>query len=140
MAVPARVIELLAGHGLQNILQSIGGPVALQPQAQDEGDEQFESEDDDSDYEERFMSRYRARAYRTRRGRPNRPPPELPPVPNPEGKKLMGDGHFGTDQYYIDRLRQRKKDLTTNLMWRELGVDVYGVRKRANQIISQVCS
>ncbi|CAG7918269.1 unnamed protein product [Penicillium olsonii] len=135
--LPARVIELLAGHGLQNILQSIGGPVALQPQAQDESDEQFESEDDDSDYEERFMSRYRARAYRTRRGRPNRPPPELPPVPNPEGKKLMGDGHFGTDQYYIDRLRQRKRDLTTNLMWRELGVDVYGVRKRANQIISQ---
>lgn len=52
----------------------------------------------------------------------------------------MSEGHFGTDQYYVDRLKQRKNSLATNLMWRELGVDPYGVRKRANQYISQVSS
>lgn len=50
----------------------------------------------------------------------------------------MSQGHFGTDQYYIDRLKKRKMGFATNLMWRELGVDSHGVRKRAGQSISQV--
>lgn len=50
----------------------------------------------------------------------------------------MGEGQFGTDQYYVDRLKKRKTGFATNLMWRELGVDAYGVRRRADQAISQV--
>ncbi|CAG8043261.1 unnamed protein product [Penicillium salamii] len=134
----ARILEILAStQGLQNILRANGWPMQLQEEGEFESDDDSESDEDDADYEERFMSRYRARAYRTRRGRPTRPPAELPPVPNPEGKKLMSEGHFGTDQYYVDRNKQRKNGLATNLMWRELGVDVHGVRKRANQAISQ---
>lgn len=99
----------------------------------DEEQEQLENEEDglsDEDFMPIFRNRLRA-------GR-SAESAKLPPVPNPEGKKLMGEGLFGTDQFYGDRLRQRKKHLTTSLMWRELGIDTDGVRKRAGQSISQV--
>lgn len=97
-----------------------------------EEQEQLENEDDLSD--EDFMPIFRNRL----RARRSAEALKLPPVPNPEGKKLMGEGHFGTDQFYGDRLRQRKKSIATSLMWRELGIDTDGVQKRAGQSISQV--
>jgi WD repeat-containing protein 23 len=96
--------------------------------------EQSETDEDDLNDED-FMPMFRNRLRARRSGET----PKFPPVPNPEGKKLMREGHFGTDEYYVDRLKQRKKALATRLMWRELGVDTYGVQKRAGQSISQVC-
>ena len=99
----------------------------------EEEQEELENEDDDlgdEDFVPMFRNRLRARR--------SAETLKLPPVPNPEGKKLMSEGHFGTDQFYVDRLRQRKKSLATSLMWRELGIDTDGVQKRANQSISQV--
>ncbi|CAL5866450.1 uncharacterized protein PFLUO_LOCUS658 [Penicillium psychrofluorescens] len=118
----ARLFELLASSGLQHILQSNGWPGL----AQEEDDE----DDDEDDY---YFSAFRNRP-RTRR---RTGPVEYPKVPSDEGKELMGEGHFGSDQYYVDRLKQRKKALAMNLMWRELGIDVHGVQKRADQAISQ---
>lgn len=120
----ARLFELLASSGLQHILQSNGWPGLAQ-------EEEEEGEDEDDYYFSAFRNRPRTRR-RTE-------PVEYPKVPSDEGKELMGEGHFGSDQYYVDRLKQRKKALAMNLMWRELGVDVYGVQKRADQAISQVC-
>jgi WD repeat-containing protein 23 len=122
------LFELLASSGLQHILQANGWPTAME-----EEQEQLANEDDDlsdEDFMPIFRNRLRARRSTER--------VTLPPVPNPEGKKLMGEGHFGTDHFYGDRLRQRKKFLATSLMWRELGIDTDGVRKRASQSISQV--
>jgi WD repeat-containing protein 23 len=92
--------------------------------------EMEEDEDSDEDYVPIFRNRLRAR----RLGEPAR----LPPVPNPEGVKLMGQGDFGTNQYYVDRLKKRKRGLSTSLIWREMGIDNHGVQKRADQSISQV--
>ncbi|KAJ5154586.1 uncharacterized protein N7500_010025 [Penicillium coprophilum] len=128
MRVPAsRLFELLASSGLQHILQANGWPAAMGEEQEHLGNEDDELSDED--FMPIFRNRLRARRSTER--------VTLPPVPNPEGKKLMGEGHFGTDQFYGDRLRQRKKFLTTSLMWRELGVDTDGVRKRAGQSISQ---
>jgi WD repeat-containing protein 23 len=99
----------------------------------EEEQETLEDEDDELSDED-FMPIFRNRL----RARRSTETLKLPPVPNPEGKKLMSEGHFGTDQFYGDRLRQRKKFLATSLMWRELGIDTDGVRKRAGQSISQV--
>ncbi|KAJ5048136.1 LEC14B protein [Penicillium chrysogenum] len=126
--VPAsRLFELLASSGLQHILQANGWPTAME-----EEQETLEDEDDELSDED-FMPIFRNRL----RARRSTETLKLPPVPNPEGKKLMSEGHFGTDQFYGDRLRQRKKFLATSLMWRELGIDTDGVRKRAGQSISQ---
>lgn len=98
----------------------------------DEEQEHLEEDDDSSDDD--FMPMFRNRLRARRSGEAAK----LPPIPNPEGKKLMHEGHFGTDQNHVDRLKQRKNFLATSLMWRELGVDPYGVQKRAGQLISQV--
>lgn len=124
----SRLFELLASSGLQHILQANGWPTAME-----EEQETLEDEDDELSDED-FMPIFRNRL----RARRSTETLKLPPVPNPEGKKLMSEGHFGTDQFYGDRLRQRKKFLATSLMWRELGIDTDGVRKRAGQSISQV--
>ncbi|KAJ5334848.1 hypothetical protein N7452_007251 [Penicillium brevicompactum] len=126
-----RILELLSETGLQNLLQ-FRQPEGW-PFGSEEDPRQPSIDEDDSDDQDSFIPMLRRHVRAARR----RPPAELPPVPNPEGKKLMSEGHFGTDQYYVDRLKQRKKSLATNLMWRELGVDPHGVRKRANQYISQ---
>ncbi|OQD83249.1 hypothetical protein PENANT_c017G07476 [Penicillium antarcticum] len=127
--IPAsRLFELLASSGLQDILSSNGWPVPLEDQAQLEM-EMEEEEDSDEGYVPIFRNRLRAR----RLGEPAKPPP----VPNPEGVKLMGQGDFGTNQYYVDRLKKRKRGLSTSLIWREMGIDNHGVQKRADQSISQ---
>lgn len=108
---------MLSETGLQNLLQ-FRQPEGW-PFGSEEDPRQPSIDEDDSDDQDSFIPMLRRHVRAARR----RPPAELPPVPNPEGKKLMSEGHFGTDQYYVDRLKQRKKSLATNLMWRELGVD-----------------
>ncbi|KAJ5377477.1 LEC14B protein [Penicillium cataractarum] len=70
-------------------------------------------------------------------GRRRRPKFVWPKVPSEEGTKLMRSGHFGTEPYYVDRIKKRKEVFATSLMWRELGIDSHGVRIRADQSISQ---
>ncbi|KAJ5780462.1 hypothetical protein N7457_005622 [Penicillium paradoxum] len=126
--IPAtRWFELLASSGLQDILHSAGWPTTFE-----EEHEQLGAEEDDLSDEE-FMPMFRNRL----RARRPRGAAKLPPVPNPEGQKLMREGHFGTNQNYVDRLKQRKRHFATGLMWRELGIDPYGVHKRASQAIFQ---
>ena len=48
-------------------------------------------------------------------------------------------GKFGDDPYFVDEQKKRKRTLTTKLMYRELGVDPDGVRKRQRRSIAQVC-
>lgn len=50
----------------------------------------------------------------------------------------MRQGNFGTDPYFVDRLKKRKRVFSTGLMYRELGVDSHGARKRAHQSLAQV--
>lgn len=122
--VPAsRLFQLLASSGLQHILHSNGW-------ATNPADEEDEDEEDPDYYVPTF--RHRMRTRRTRGE------PQFPKVPSDAGTELMGEGHFGTDQYYVDRLKRRKMGFAAKLMWRELGVDSYGVRRRADQAISQV--
>lgn len=122
------MFELLASSGLQHILHSNGWASTLGH------DEEEDEEEDDDDYDDGYISAFRHRL-RARRGRGT---DQFPKVPSDAGTQLMKDGDFGTDDYYIDRLKQRKKILATSLMWRELGIDPHGVRKRADQAISQV--
>lgn len=130
LLVPAsRLFELLASSGLQHILHSNGW--ATNP-AEDEEDE---DDSDETEYDH-SLNRLRNQLRRRRTGQQSQLKP--PKIPSDAGTELMSEGHFGTDQYYIDRLKKRKMAFATNLMWRELGVDSYGVRRRADQAISQV--
>jgi len=123
-SVPAsRLFQLLASSGLQHILHSHGW-------ASNAADEDEDDEDDPDYYVPTFRHRLR-----TRRARGD---PQFPKVPSDAGTELMGQGQFGTDQHYVDRLKKRKMGFATKLMWRELGVDSYGARRRADQAISQV--
>ncbi|OQD77248.1 hypothetical protein PENDEC_c003G07048 [Penicillium decumbens] len=121
--IPAsRLFQLLASSGLQHILHSHGW-------ASNAADEDDDDEDDPDYYVPTFRHRLR-----TRRARGD---PQFPKVPSDAGTELMGQGQFGTDQHYVDRLKKRKMGFATKLMWRELGVDSYGARRRADQAISQ---
>ncbi|KAJ5548981.1 hypothetical protein N7513_006215 [Penicillium frequentans] len=126
--VPAsRLIELLASSGLRHILHSNGFTTTNISENFEVDDE--DEDDDDFDYPGPLRQRLR----HWRAGRTD----QFPKVPSDEGTELMGEGHFGTDPHYVDRLKKRKKVLATHLMWRELGIDPYGVRKRANRSLSQ---
>ncbi|KAJ5930454.1 hypothetical protein N7466_005947 [Penicillium verhagenii] len=122
----ARLLELLATNRLQHVLQSNGWTTTASDDFEGE-----EEEDEDEDFLYPGHVRHRLRSWR------GRPADQFPKVPSDKGTELMGDGHFGTGQHYVDRLKKRKKVLASHLMWRELGVDSYGVRKRANQSLSQ---
>ena len=76
-----------------------------------------------------------------RRRRIGRRPTEnnYPKPPSEEGTRLMGSGLFGSNPYYVDELKKRKRAIATRLMWRELGVYPDGVRKRERRSIAQVC-
>lgn len=121
----ARIFDLLTSSGLQHILHSNGWATNLP------GEEEDDDEEDDIDY---FPPAFRRR----NQGRWPKERASFPKVPSDAGTELMSEGHFGTDQYYIDRLKKRKMAFATNLMWRELGVDSHGVRRRADQSITQV--
>lgn len=45
----------------------------------------------------------------------------FPAVPSEEGKKLMDDGVFGSNEYYRDRTKKNNTRLARKLMSRELG-------------------
>ncbi|KAJ5623095.1 hypothetical protein N7490_011700, partial [Penicillium lividum] len=122
--VPAsRLLELLASSGLQHVLHANGWTTNAV--------DALEVDEDEDDFDYPGALRRRMRTWRA--GRTD----QFPKVPSDQGTELMAQGHFGTDRHYVDRARQRKKVLATHLMWRELGVDPYGVRKRANQSLSQ---
>ncbi|KAF9889788.1 hypothetical protein FE257_006878 [Aspergillus nanangensis] len=113
----SRLLNLLASNGLRHILHSNAW----------RGN--FVEEDDNDDDEFGFF-RYRSRARRSG----NHSPPK---VPSEEGTKLMSSGDFGSNQYYVDKLKKRKRTLATRLMWRELGLDVSGAPKRDVQAVTQ---
>ena len=64
---------------------------------------------------------------------------EYPKVPNTAGRFLMKSGTFGDDPYFVDEEKKRKRTLATSLMYRELGIDPDGVRKRQKRSLGQVC-
>lgn len=118
----AQLFELLASSGLQHILRSNGWSTNII------GDDDVD--DDDDEFDAPFIRRMRPR----RTGGAD----QFPKVPCDEGTELMGGGSFGTNQYYVDRLKKRKRVFATNLMWRELGTEPYGLRRRAGQSLAQV--
>lgn len=132
LLVPAaRLFEVLAASGLQHILHSNGWTTNLGANlGAGEGEEE---DDDDEESDDDYLRAFRHRIRMRRNGGD-----QFPPVPNPDGIQLMGEGDFGTNEYYVDRLKKRKACFATNLMYRELGVDTYGVRKRADSFLAQV--
>lgn len=113
----SRLLNLLASNGLRHILHSNAWRGNF-----------VEEDDEDDDFG--FFS-YRNRPRRTGNHEP-------PKVPSEEGAKLMSSGDFGSNSYYVDELKKRKRSLATKVMWRELGVDVSGGPKRDVRAISQV--
>jgi WD repeat-containing protein 23 len=118
----AQLFELLASSGLQHILRSNGWSTNI---VGDDGDDES-----DDDFDASFIRRPRPR----RTGGAD----NFPKVPSDEGTELMGAGQFGTNPYYVDRLKKRKGVFAKNLMWRELGIESRGLRNRASQSLSQV--
>ncbi|KAJ6157535.1 hypothetical protein N7470_005127 [Penicillium chermesinum] len=119
----ARLFELLASSGLQQILHSTGWTGNIPEGLEDEEDEE----------ENDIMATWRRNRMRRRPRRVQ----QFPKVPSTEGTELMGKGQFGTNPYFVDRLKKRKRGFASNLMWRELGVDPYGVRRRADFALAQ---
>lgn len=50
----------------------------------------------------------------------------------------MDSGTFGSNEYYLERLKRRKTKLASRLMRRELGLDLDARRKRLNMLMAQV--
>lgn len=71
---------------------------------------------------------------RTRRTGPSR----YPKPPSQTGRELMISGDYGSNPYYVDRLKGRKKKLATSLMYRELGAGSRGTEIRSSRELSQV--
>ncbi|KAJ5692356.1 LEC14B protein [Penicillium macrosclerotiorum] len=115
----ARLFHFLTLSGLRDTLRANGWPPLL------EGEEEIDDEDDSLHTGGRP------------RGRRHRGSYKWPEVPSSAGTDLMGSGIFGTNQYYVDRIKKRKQAFATKLMWRELGIGPYGVRRRVNQSVFQ---
>ncbi|KAF3390476.1 hypothetical protein F1880_009161 [Penicillium rolfsii] len=118
----SQIFQLLATTGLREILYPNGWPYGP------ERDEYGESEDHDEEVLSHLLGR---RAERRRKKF------VWSKVPSDAGTELMASGHFGTNPYYVDRIKKRKEVFATRLMRRELGGDPHGVRKRADQSIFQ---
>lgn len=129
----AQILRLLGNAGLRRILAQHGGGL-ISLGANDDDDEEDNDDDDDNGFGA-YSSAFGSRRRRRRSAEENTPPP---PVPSPEGQKLMESGTFGSNEYYQDALRKRKKRLAQKLMYRELGTDLHQLR-RANKSIAQVC-
>lgn len=52
----------------------------------------------------------------------------------------MDSGTFGSNEYYLERLKKRKTKLASRLMRRELGLESDARRKRFNMLMAQVIS
>ena len=74
---------------------------------------------------------------RSSRKQPRDNSDQLPKVPSEEGRKLMDSGIFGSNEYYKDVMRRRKRKLGRRLLSRELGIS-NDYSNRANKMISQV--
>ena len=61
----------------------------------------------------------------------------FPKVPSDVGRMLMISGNFGSNEYYQDTLKKRKRKLARRLMNRELGLDIVHDRT-ANRLVLQV--
>ena len=74
-----------------------------------------------------------------RHGRRSKPrTDEFPKVPSELGRRLMDSGTFGSNEYYMERLKRRKTKLTARLMRRELGLETETRRRRQNMMMAQV--
>ncbi|BAE63509.1 unnamed protein product [Aspergillus oryzae RIB40] len=111
----ARLLNLLASNGMRHILHysRAGGQM-----------------DEDEEDEEEELAGFFGFRRRARRGGGD----PAPPVPSEEGAKLMASGDFGSNSYYTDELKKRRKSLATRTMWRELGIDLSGPRQEVQSI------
>ncbi|KAB8248400.1 WD40-repeat-containing domain protein [Aspergillus flavus] len=111
----ARLLNLLASNGMRHILHysRAGGQM-----------------DEDEEDEEEELAGFFGFRRRARRGGGD----PAPPVPSEEGAKLMASGDFGSNSYYTDELKKRRKSLATRTMWRELGMDLSGPRQEVQSI------
>ena len=64
----------------------------------------------------------------------------FPKIPSEQGKELMDSGIYGSNEYFVDRRRKRKNNLSERLMWRKLGLEARGSSRRANRYLAQVWS
>ncbi|KAL2868421.1 WD40 repeat domain-containing protein [Aspergillus lucknowensis] len=120
----AQLLNILASGGLRQIFSYSGftpGPARF-------GDDEDSDERDDQVYGVLGFGR---------RGPRRRGPPQYPKVPSDEGMKLMRSGVFGADPTYVDERMARRKSLAERIMWRELGVDVYGLHRSKTRSIAQ---
>lgn len=118
-----RLLNLLAANGLRHILHSNAW----------HGNFVEEENNEEDDYDDDDFGFFR---YRRERRQAHHDPPK---VPSDEGRELMDSGDFGTNAYYVDELKKRKRTLATKIMWRELGVDVSDSGARRDpRFISQV--
>ncbi|KAI9733329.1 MAG: hypothetical protein M1834_003413 [Cirrosporium novae-zelandiae] len=62
---------------------------------------------------------------------------KYPKVPSDIGRNLMNSGQFGNHEYYRSSFKNRRRKLATKLMWRELGYEFGGKRKRESRILVQ---
>ncbi|KAI9368802.1 WD40-repeat-containing domain protein [Aspergillus egyptiacus] len=120
----AQLLNILASGGLRQIFSYHGFP----PGPAGTFDDHY---DDDDDYEE-YGIRGLGRRVPRRTG-----PPQYPKVPSDEGTKLMRSGTFGSEPSYVDERMKRKKSLAGRMMWRELGIDGYGLQRNKVRSISQ---
>ncbi|KAB8236885.1 WD40 repeat domain-containing protein [Aspergillus alliaceus] len=88
---------------------------------------------DDEDEEDEELAGFFGFRRRARRGRGD----PAPAVPSEEGAKLMASGDFGSNFYFTDELKKRRRTLATRTMWRELGIDLPGGPRKEVQSISQ---
>ncbi|OJJ43475.1 hypothetical protein ASPZODRAFT_74378 [Penicilliopsis zonata CBS 506.65] len=114
-----RLLNLLASNGLRQILNPNAwrGGIAT---------------GNDDDYDDDDIGSF---TYRRRRRRAENIP--YPDVPSKDGTELMGSGDFGSNSYYVDESKKRRKTLAHRLMWRELGTGTVGARRRAAQSVFQ---
>ncbi|MCJ1245808.1 hypothetical protein MMC30_003012 [Trapelia coarctata] len=122
-----QILQLLGHTGLRRIFTSHGGAwLGL-------GSDEADDDEDDDDF---TAGGYGAMLGRRRRRRRAATPVELPKVPSDVGRELMNSGTFGSNEYYQDILRNKKRKLARRVMSRELGVDTVQ-DKRANRLLLQ---
>lgn len=123
-----QILQLLGHTGLRRIFASHGGAwLGL-------GADEAEDDEDDNDV---TVGGYGAMLGRRRRRRRAATPVDFPKVPSDIGRGLMNSGTFGSNEYYHDVLRKKKRKLAGRVMNRELGSDAVQ-DKRLNRLLLQV--
>jgi len=93
------------------------------------------ADDDDDDINEGY-----GRSGGRQGRRPKNNVNQFPKVPSDLGRQLMDSGTFGSNEYYLERLKRRKMKLVSRLMRRELGLETDARQRRANMLMAQVIS